>query len=177
MLLTAEAYEQFFKSLRVENGGVQREKRTTSRVHLRVRIEIIPIMGSVREEKLTVWTHNLSNHGISLTTNQPLIRDCQFLIELPRSRGKPLTLICTVKHSRALGPRQFRVGATQRVAREDEIPAPLCDAVGSERQGGYRSVMTRSAAQALRKPPPLQRLSPAPSTAQEVARIRKAMFD
>ena len=49
--------------------------------------------------------------GVCVLQPDPMKRDEQFLLQIPRQQGKPLMLICTVADCRPLDDGNFRIGA------------------------------------------------------------------
>ena len=66
--------------------------------------------------------------GVCVLDHEEMRRDQQFVLQIPRKAGKPLTMLCTVADCRRLDDVQFRIGArfetkvAEATSEDDEEP-------------------------------------------------------
>jgi hypothetical protein len=65
------------------------------------------------------------NGGVCIVSPEELARGDQFVLQVPREKGKPLTLICTAVDCRRLDDTNFRIGARfeARLLQEEKSPS------------------------------------------------------
>src|SRR4051812_7118864 len=111
MKLTAEQFAELAATFDAKQGRTKHERRRASRMDLQARIKILPVTSGKRLEPLTVTICDFSARGISFIDQTPMEMGQQFVLELPRREGAPVTLLCTVMHIKHVGPEIHRMGA------------------------------------------------------------------
>ncbi len=110
MHISAEMFEAITKSIRSDRCS---EKRTSPRVGLSGRMAIVPAMpGAIRKAEL-VTVKDLSANGIGIVYHKALKVGEQFNLLLKSEKsGRTMTIICTVRWSRPVGPELHSIGAS-----------------------------------------------------------------
>src|SRR5689334_22300490 len=76
------------------------DKRRAHRVELTSRVTIVPYVDGHPRDGTGVELRDVSSRGLRFMHSQPMPVGSQFVLELPQASGDPLTILCTVAHSR-----------------------------------------------------------------------------
>ncbi len=116
MKLTAETFEQLVASLKAQ-GCIDDTARRSPRVGLHVSAQILVIEEpGVPPERHTVNIRDLSVEGLNIIHHSPMRQGRAFVIELPRTVGPALRMLCVVRHCRMVGSNLYSIGAIFRSA-------------------------------------------------------------
>jgi hypothetical protein len=78
---------------------------------LQARIKITPVTAGKSQGALAVTICDFSARGISFVDETRMEIGQQFILELPRREGGPVSLLCTVMHVKPVGNDIHRMGA------------------------------------------------------------------
>jgi hypothetical protein len=114
MKLTAETFEQLVSSLKAQRCS-DSAGRKTPRVGLSVTASMIAVQGAgVPPERFTVHIRDLSVEGISFIHQAAMRQGRPFVMELPRTIGPAIKVLCIVRHCRMVGTNLYNIGAVFR---------------------------------------------------------------
>jgi hypothetical protein len=92
--------------------GAARPEQREQRVEINVQAMMSPYEDGRSGAIEFVTVKDISaDGGVCILRAEAMKRDEQFLLQIPRPQGKPLTLICTVVGCRRLDDDNFRIGA------------------------------------------------------------------
>lgn len=111
MKLTAEQFAELASTFDAQQGRTKHERRRASRMDLQARIKITPVIDGDSHSTINVTICDFSARGISFIHEQAMDIGQQFVLELPRREGGPVSLLCTVMHVKAAGHNLHRMGA------------------------------------------------------------------
>jgi hypothetical protein len=113
MKLTADIFEQLISSLKAQ-GSSDNADRKSARVGLSVTANMISIGEiGVPPERHSVNIRDLSAEGVNIIHNGPMRQGRPFVIELARTVGPALRVLCIVRHCRMVAstPLLYSIGA------------------------------------------------------------------
>jgi len=114
MKLTAETFEELVSSLKAQHCA-EKSLRKSARVGLHVSAQMIAIAeAGVPPERHTVNVRDLSVEGLNILHHASMRQGRPFIIELPRTAGPDLRMLCIVRHCRLVGPNLYSIGAIFR---------------------------------------------------------------
>ena len=119
MKITAETFEELVASLKAQRC-IDDTARKSARVGLHVSAQILAIEEpGIPPERHTVSIRDLSVEGLSILHRAPMRQGRPFVIELPRTVGPALRMLCVVRHCRLVGSNLYSIGAIFRSAVAD----------------------------------------------------------
>ena len=96
----------------IAEGRVTGSSNRNERVELNLKALMSPYKDGKGGEMSWVLVKDISvGGGVCVVQGDDLKKDEQFILQLPRAKGKPLTMICTVVECRRIDDDSFRVGA------------------------------------------------------------------
>jgi hypothetical protein len=96
----------------IADGRVHGTANRNERIELNLKALMSPYKDGKAGEMAWVLVKDISvGGGVCVVQPDEMKRDEQFILQLPRGQGKPLTMICTVVESRRMDEENFRVGA------------------------------------------------------------------
>jgi hypothetical protein len=114
MQLSAETFEAIVKNLKGA-PPLGRDKRREPRAGLCGRADMIPVGRTDKGPRvISARVRDLSPRGIGLLLNKPLPLNSQFAIQLPCGDNAKITVIYTVRHSKALSSDLYSIGGLLR---------------------------------------------------------------
>ena len=115
MKLSAEQFAELAQSFQKDNGdsadACGQERRRGSRLELRARCKIMPVVGGKRTSAVEVDVCDFSARGMAFPYAKPMNCGDQFVTELPRQGGGKVQLLCSVANVQQLSPESYRIGA------------------------------------------------------------------
>ena len=88
-----------------------RELRRATRIEVRSRIVVWPIVDGRSGEAVSVYARDISARGIGLLQSGAQAMRGRFVVGLPRGRREPVLVSCRSLHTRELADRLHFVGA------------------------------------------------------------------
>jgi hypothetical protein len=110
--LSADLLKSMLSGIKTEQGKGVAEMRQAPRVSVRYTVKVAPYNNGTLGQPIRVWTRDISSGGIGLLHNQRFEVGSRFIIQLPRERGKPLLLLCTVRNCDEISDHLYAVGAS-----------------------------------------------------------------
>jgi hypothetical protein len=106
--LTAELFHSTLRSLR----GDADDRRKHPRAPVRAKLKIIPLQEPRWTAPIELWTRDIALGGIGVVCPIDFPQGMRFLVQLPRSNGTTLILLCTVRNSAPLSGGFYATGAS-----------------------------------------------------------------
>lgn len=122
MELSAEMLKSMLLSIKTEQGKGAAELRRNPRVSIRYTVKIAPYANGVVGHPLRVWTRDISPGGLGILHIKKMEVGAKFVVLLPREKGKPLLLLCTVRNCQELSDSLYGIGTSFA-----EVAAPSGD--------------------------------------------------
>lgn len=122
MELSAELLKSMLLSIKTEQGKGVAELRRTPRVSIRYTVKIAPYVNGAIGHPLRVWTRDISPGGLGILHAKKMEVGAKFIVLLPREKGKPLLLLCTVRNCQELSDSLYGIGTSFA-----EVAAPSGD--------------------------------------------------
>jgi hypothetical protein len=114
MKLTAETFEELVSSLKAQSCP-ENADRKSARVGLHVSVQMIVMTEPGQPpERHTVNVRDLSVEGINVVHHAAMRQGRPLVIELPRTVGPALRILCIVRHCRLVGTNLYSIGAIFR---------------------------------------------------------------
>jgi hypothetical protein len=122
MRLSAEMYDQVLAALRSDSRG-GKDKRREPRVGLAGEAKLVAMTDTGKRIADSVRVRDVSRGGIGLISNQQLISQQRFVLQLRYQDDEPLWLVCFTAYCRAIDGGRFTIGAKiQQLLKADQIP-------------------------------------------------------
>jgi hypothetical protein len=113
MRLSAEQFAEFVSVL--DNlkspAAAQHDKRRSARMELQAQVPITFISDDQPAQPCVVCVRDFSSRGIAILYDTALAIGQQFIVELRRLKGRSISLLCTIVHSRPMDDGRFNIGA------------------------------------------------------------------
>jgi hypothetical protein len=142
--LTAELFHSTLRSLK----GDAVDRRRHPRAPMRAKLKIIPLQEPRWTAPIELWTRDIAQGGICVVCPFDFPQGMRFLVQLPRSHGTPLILLCTVRNSAPLsggfytaGASYVEVAASTSSAEEGKKVAPIVSKEQAEIERISRSIL------------------------------------
>jgi hypothetical protein len=90
-------------------------RRVSPRVRVQGMVKLIPMRAASREDARLVGVYDVSRNGISIIDAEPLEAGRQFNLHIARESRRPIEMLCTSRHCRALDGN-FLIGAEYGVS-------------------------------------------------------------
>src|SRR5690349_10733385 len=108
MRLSAEQFAEFVSVLdNLKSPAAQQDKRRSARMELQAQVPIAFISDDEPARPAVVCIRAFSARGIAILHDHALPMGQQFIVELRRLKGRSISLLCTIVHSRPLAEGKF----------------------------------------------------------------------
>lgn len=127
MRLSAEQFAEFVSVLdNMKSPAAEQDKRRSARMELQAQVPITLISDDETAKASIVEVRDFSARGIAVLHDSALPMGQQFIVELRRLKGRSISLLCTIVHSRPLADGKFNIGAefTCVLQNPPDVPAP-----------------------------------------------------
>ncbi len=112
MRLSAEQFAEFVSVMdHMKSPAAEQDKRRSARMELQAQVPITFISDDEPPKASVVEVRDFSARGIAVLHDSALPIGQQFIVELRRLKGRSISLLCTVVHSRPLADGKFNIGA------------------------------------------------------------------
>lgn len=112
MELSAELLKSMLLGIKTEQGKGAAELRRNPRVSIRYTVKIAPYTNGTLGHAIRVWTRDISPGGLGILHNIKMEVGSRFIVLLPRDKGKPLLLLCTVRNCQELSDNLYAIGTS-----------------------------------------------------------------
>lgn len=112
MQLSAKQFSEIVERLDTGASGLPAgDNRRAPRVELKYRATIIPYVGGVAGKGVGVEVRDFSARGIRFLHSARFARGEQFVLELLQQGADPVSILCTIVHSKPTDEGPFSTGA------------------------------------------------------------------
>jgi hypothetical protein len=112
MRLSAEQFAELVSVLdNLKSPAADQEKRRSARMELQAQVPISFISDDEPAKPCVVAVRDFSSRGIAILYDTPLAIGQQFIVELRRLKGRSISLLCTIVHSRPTPDGKHSIGA------------------------------------------------------------------
>jgi hypothetical protein len=112
MRLSAEQFAEFVSVLdNLKSPAADHDKRRSARMELQAQVPITFISDGEPARGCLISVRDFSSRGIAILHEAALPIGQQFIVELRRLKGRSISLLCTVMHSRPTAEGKHNVGA------------------------------------------------------------------
>jgi hypothetical protein len=126
MRLSAEQFAEFVSVLdNLKSPAAHHDKRRSARMELQAQVPISLISDDEPAKACVVCVRDFSARGIAILHENALPIGQQFILELRRLKGRSISLLCTIVHSRTLGDGKFSIGAEFTCVLQNPPAAPV----------------------------------------------------
>jgi hypothetical protein len=109
MILAGDIFEEILNTLK--SDGRSSENRKCTRVGIRSRVKIVPLVNGSRCAPTFAWSRDISASGIGIIHSEPLKLRSRFVVELQREENVPIQLLCEVVRKENVNSGVYMIGA------------------------------------------------------------------